>query len=97
MRFNTERVSKGDNIAYAYTDSQHQDPLSRVVPAQFIWNNDNLDYDREKHKEMLLDASETVLGIFGFDRTLFGKKKDKKWWMQLRRNREADMNAEINN
>jgi hypothetical protein len=55
-----------------------------------------LDYDREKYKEMLLDASETVLGIFGFDRTLFGKPKDKKWWTQLRRNREADMKAEIN-
>jgi len=27
-------------------------------------------YDKEKYKEMLLDASETVLGIFGFDRTL---------------------------
>jgi hypothetical protein len=46
-----------------------------------------LDYDREKYKEMLLDASETVLGIFGIDRTLFGKPKDKKWWTQLRRNR----------
>ena len=45
---------------------------------------------------MLLDASETVLGIFGFDRTLFGKAKDKKWWMQLGRNREFDVKAEIN-
>jgi hypothetical protein len=45
---------------------------------------------------MLLDAAESVLGIFGFDRTLFGKPKDKKWWIQLRRNREADMKAEIN-
>jgi hypothetical protein len=41
-------------------------------------NNDSLDYDKEKYKEMLLDASETVLGIFGLDRTLFGKLKDKK-------------------
>ena len=86
---NNERVSRGDNIEYVYTDSQHQNPLSRVVPAQFIRNNDSLDYDKEKYKEMLLDASETVLGIFGFDRTLFGKPKDKKWWMQLRRNRDV--------
>ena len=92
---NNERVSRGDNIEYVYTDSQHQNPLSRVVPAQFIRNNDSLDYDKEKYKEMLLDASETVLGIFGFDRTLFGKPKDKKWWMQLRRNRELDVKAEI--
>ena len=92
---NNERVSRGDNIEYVYTDSQHQNPLSRVVPAQFIRNNDSLDYDKEKYREMLLDASETVLGIFGFDRTLFGKPKDKKWWMQLRRNRELDVKAEI--
>ena len=62
---NNERVSRGDNIEYVYTDSQHQNPLSRVVPAQFIRNNDSLAYDKEKYKEMLLDASETVLGIFG--------------------------------
>ena len=93
---NNERISRGDNIEYVYTDSQHQNPLSRVVPAQFIQNNGSLDYDKEKYKEMLLDASETVLGIFGFDRTLFGKPKDKKWWMQIRRNRMSDVKAEIN-
>ena len=51
---NNERASRGDNIEYLYTDSQHQNPLSRVVPAQFIRNNDDLDYDREKYKEMQL-------------------------------------------
>ena len=40
---------------------------------------------------MLLDASETTLGIFGFDRTLYGKPKDKKWWMEMRRNRMNDV------
>ena len=44
---------------------------------------------------MLLDAAETVLGIFGFDRTLFGKTKDRKWWMEIRRNRTNDVEAEI--
>ena len=93
---NNERVSRGDNIEYVYTDSQHQNPPSRVVPAQFIRNNASLEYDKEKYKEMLLDASESVLGIFGFDRTLFGKPKDKKWWMQLTRNKMSDVKAEIN-
>jgi hypothetical protein len=37
-----------------------------------------LDYDKEKYREILLDAAETVLGIFGFDRTLYGKPKDKR-------------------
>ena len=52
-------------------------------------------YDREKYKEMLLDAAESVLGIFGFDRSLHGEKpKDKKWWMELRRNKMNDVQAE---
>ena len=58
-------------------------------------NNSGLNYDKEKYKDMLLDAAETVLGIFGFDRTLYGKPKDKKWWMQLRRNAMNDVHAEI--
>jgi hypothetical protein len=44
---------------------------------------------------MLQDAAETVLGIFGFDRTLFGKSKDKGWWMSLRRNRMNDVQAKV--
>jgi hypothetical protein len=28
-----------------------------------------------KYREMILDAAETVLGYFGFDRTLYGDKK----------------------
>jgi hypothetical protein len=31
---------------------------------------------------MILDAAETVLGYFGFDRTVYGDKKNKamRWW-----------------
>ena len=57
-------------------------------------NNFGLNYDKEKYKDMLLDAAETVLGIFGFDRTLYGKPKDKKWWMELRRSKMNDVQAE---
>jgi hypothetical protein len=53
-----------------------------------------LDYDKEKYREILLDAAETVLGIFGFDRTLYGKPKDKKWWMELRRYTIHNIEAE---
>jgi hypothetical protein len=55
-----------------------------------------MEYDREKYKEMLLDVAETVLGIFGFDRTLYGKPKSKKWWEELRKNRLEDVKAETN-
>ena len=91
---NGKQPSKGDIIQYIYTDSQHQNPLNRVVTAGDSDNNFGLEYDKEKYKEMLLDASETTLGIFGFDRTLYGKPKDKKWWMELRRNRMNDVQAE---
>ena len=91
---NGKPPSKGDIIQYIYTDSQHQNPINRVVTAG--WDrNAGLNYDREKYKEMLLDATENVLGIFGFDRTLFGKSKDKRWWMTLRRDRMYDVQAEI--
>ena len=64
------------------------------MTAEALGNNFGLEYDEEKYKEMLLDASETTLGIFGFDRTLFGKPKDTKWWMELRRNKMNDVQAE---
>ena len=63
--------SKGDTIKYIHTESEHKNPLCRV--ASISSNNamkETLDYDKEKYKDMMLDAAETVLGYFGFDRTL---------------------------
>jgi len=59
-----------------------------------------LDYDKEKYKEMILDAAETVLGYFGFDRSLFGNKKNIskrkwRWFEELRQERERDIKIEI--
>ena len=50
---------------------------------------------------MILDAAETVLGYFGFDRSLYGNKKNigpRKWrWLQeLRQERENDIRTEVN-
>jgi DNA polymerase elongation subunit (family B) len=84
----------GENIEYVYTNSQHQNPLNRVTTRI---DDSDISYDKERYREMLLDAADTVLGIFEFDRTLYGKLKDKKWWMELRRNRTQDMQAEIGN
>jgi hypothetical protein len=57
---------KDDTIQYIYTDSKHNNPLCRVTPIDSV--NSLPPYDREKYKEMVLDAAETVLGFFGFDR-----------------------------
>jgi hypothetical protein len=41
-------------------------------------------YDKEKYKEMILDAAETVLGFFGFDRMAYSnfKKEEGKSGMR---------------
>ena len=48
---------------------------------------------------MILDAAQTVLGYFGFDRTIYGNKRNttpRKWrWLQeLRQQRERDIRTE---
>jgi hypothetical protein len=49
---------------------------------------------------MVLDAAETVLGYFGFDRAVYGNKKNtvtRKWrWLQeLRQETENDIKLEM--
>ena len=49
---------------------------------------------------MILDAAETVLGYFGFDRTVYGNKRNTairkwKWLLQdLKEEREKDIRIE---
>jgi DNA polymerase elongation subunit (family B) len=55
--------SKGDTIKYIYTDSQHKNPLCRV--ASIDSSNEvrkKPNYDKEKYREMILDAAQRVLG-----------------------------------
>jgi DNA polymerase elongation subunit (family B) len=94
--------SRGDTIKYIYTDSQHKNPLCRVVLVENTVESNTgeaFSYDKEKYREMILDAAETVLGYFGFDRTVYGNKKNtaaRKWWWleELRQEREKDIKAE---
>jgi hypothetical protein len=56
-------------------------------------------YDKEKSREMILDAAETVLRLFGFDRTVYenprNNRKKKKWYDELRDERTKDIQAEM--
>jgi hypothetical protein len=55
------------------------------------------DYDREKYREMLLDAAETILSSFGFSRSLYGHtsgSNNRKWWHGLREERMKDIQTE---
>ena len=67
--------------------TQHKNPLCRVASIDSANGvGGKLDYDKEKYKEMILNAAETVLGYFGFDRTVYGNKKNittRKWrWLE---------------
>ena len=57
-------------------------------------------YDKEKYKEMILDAAETVLGFFGFDRTAYSNLKNTgrrrwKWYQDLMEQRARDIETEM--
>jgi hypothetical protein len=53
-------------------------------------------YDKEKYREMILDAAETVLGFFGFDRIAYSNlKKGRKWYEELREQRIRDLETEM--
>ena len=92
---------KGDTIQYIYTDSQHNNPLCRVLPiaVENTQAESLSQYDKEKYKEMVLEAAETVLGFFGFDRTVYSsnikKKVRRKWYDELREERTKDIQTEM--
>jgi hypothetical protein len=65
---------KDDTIQYIYTDSKHNNPLCRVTPIENIQSLPQ--YDKEKYREMILDAAETVPGYFSFDRTIYSNSKE---------------------
>jgi DNA polymerase elongation subunit (family B) len=88
---------RGEDIQYLYTDAQHKNPLCRVTPLGLIKQGKEQKYDKEKYRDMLLEAAETVLGYFGFDRTAFGdtvQKRNRKWWSALREERNRDIENE---
>jgi DNA polymerase elongation subunit (family B) len=86
---------RGDMIQYIYTDSAHKNPLLRVMPVDLI--SKEYGYDKEKYRDMLLEAAESILGYFGFDRTVYGdRKKNRKWWYEIRQERGRDIETERN-
>jgi DNA polymerase elongation subunit (family B) len=51
-------LTRGDIIQYIYTDAAHTNPLRRVMPLDHI--SEEHDYDKEKYREMLLEAEHQV-------------------------------------
>ena len=55
-------------------------------------------YDKEKYREMILDAAETGLGCFGFDRASYSNHKvgrKWRWYEELREQRTRDIENEM--
>jgi DNA polymerase elongation subunit (family B) len=86
---------KGDTIQYIYTDSKHNNSLCRVTPIENLASLPQ--YDKEKYKEMIIDAAGTVLGFFGFDRLAYSNLKSvrRKWYEELEEQRARDIETEM--
>ena len=87
-------MNAGEGVEYIYTNTHHNNPLYRIVPKAFVEENGDFNYDKEKYRDMLLEAAETVLSIFGFNRTIYGDapKKYEKWWQRLNEERQGRRN-----
>ena len=66
-----KRLRRGERISFLYMNAEHRNPFRRVVPAEII-DEQHRCYDREKYVQLVLDAAETVLGVFGFKRSRLG-------------------------
>jgi DNA polymerase elongation subunit (family B) len=87
----------GDRINYIYENATHFNPLSRAIPYRFEDNSGPVQYDREKYRDLLLDAAETVLGPFGFSREALAIRKVESfdWLAQLYRVQKQEALSEI--
>jgi hypothetical protein len=88
-------VSEGDTVQFLFTDADHINPLCRVVALEEVGTGINI--DREKYRELLQDAAETILSPFGFSRAAYGLPVHTRSWIQEiwnERKKERQMEAE---
>ncbi len=82
-------------IRFIYVNSEHPNPLRRVMPAEMI-DGGHRHYDREKYQEMLLDVAETVLAWNGFTRESLGFKASPEAHRRgLNRGKRVDISVRI--
>ncbi len=65
-------VREGDTMNFVYVNARHPNPLRRVIPSALY---DDVYYDREKYRDLVIDAAETILSTFGFKRQKIGSVK----------------------
>jgi len=62
-------TNEGQLVRYIYVNHRSSNPLTRI---QALPLYDGRSYDREKYGELVLEAAETLLGVFGFHRKKMG-------------------------
>jgi DNA polymerase elongation subunit (family B) len=78
-----KNVKEGEDVSFIYRDSEHHNPLCHVIPLELA--DANVNFDRKKYCEMLLDAAETVLSTFSFPREAYNTlNRPKSWLKELR-------------
>jgi DNA polymerase elongation subunit (family B) len=92
---NGRLLRPGDTVDFIFKDADHINPLCRTVP--FDAAKQSLSYDREKYKDLLLDAAEMILSNFGFSRDLYNYKRAESfnWLDQLYHDRRKEALSEI--
>jgi len=58
-------VYPGQTVRYLIVDAENRSPNSRVKAAELL--NGRQRFDAQKYLEMLLEAGETLFGVFGYD------------------------------
>jgi len=87
-------VKKGDFIDFVFLNANHHNPLCRVLAYELA--SSNVNHDKEKYRDMVLDAAETVLSTFGFSRNMLGLKSSIRSWIEgLQEERERELVTEV--
>ena len=78
-------VNPGERVNFIYSDADHRNPLCRVAALKLL--DRKIHFDREKYREMILDAAETILSTFSFTRKILLKPVSREWLEKLKEER----------
>lgn len=81
------KVKEGESVDFIFVDANHHNPLCRVIAYELA--ESKINEDKEKYKDMVLDAAETILSTFGFSRKIYSLTPKKslidELWEERRR------------
>ncbi|MCP8308407.1 MAG: hypothetical protein H3Z54_06895 [archaeon] len=88
-----KKVKEGEFIDFIFVNANHHNPLCRVLAYELA--SSNINHDKDKYRDMILDAAETVLSTFGFSREMFGlRPSTRSWTQELRDERRGETTLE---